>query len=182
MQIQNGKTKAKKSMKNRFGEGLGPHLGGVWDSLGCLLCTFRRFLNVSLVFEIALFSSIGLRWGPRGLLDQFWMVFGRFWEVFGWILGDFGKVLGRFSMSGPPRCLAKPRGASQCAGVLDPPACWMTIHQPPFPTTQPPLGGASPPSEEASRMPSRFLYRSFWEGLGPLFRIFSHFFRIFGES
>ena len=23
-------------------------------------------------------------------------------------------------MSGPPRCLAKPRGASQCAGVLEP--------------------------------------------------------------
>ena len=118
MQIQNGKTKARESLKNRFWEGLGPHLRGVWDSLGCLLCTFRRFLSVSLVFEIALFSSIGLRWGPRGLLDQFWVDFGGFWEVLEWILRDFGKFLGRFSMSGPPRCLAKPRGASQYAGVL----------------------------------------------------------------
>ena len=37
MQIQNGKTKANKSLKNQFWKGLGPDLGGVWDSLGCLL-------------------------------------------------------------------------------------------------------------------------------------------------
>ena len=95
MQIQNGKTKAKKSLKNRFGESLGPHLGGVWDSLGCLLCTLRRFLNVSLVFEIALFSSIGLRWGPRGLLARFRVDFERFWEGFWWVLERFGKEFRR---------------------------------------------------------------------------------------
>ena len=82
MQIQNWETKAKKSLKNHFWEGLEPHLGGVWGSLGCRLCTHRRFLNVSLVFEIALFSSIGLRWGPRGLLARFRVDFERFWEGF----------------------------------------------------------------------------------------------------
>ena len=95
MQIQNRKTKAKKSLKNRLWEGLGPHLRGVWDSLGCLLCTFRRFLNVSLVFEIALFSSIGLRWGPRGLLARFRVDFERFWEGFWWVLERFGKEFRR---------------------------------------------------------------------------------------
>ena len=95
MQIQNGKTKAKKSLENRFWEGLGPHLGGVWDSLGCLLCTLRRFLNVSLVFEIALFSSIGLRWGPRGLLARFRVDFERFCEGFWWVLERFRKEFRR---------------------------------------------------------------------------------------
>ena len=84
MQIQNGKTKAKKSLKNRIWEGLGPHLGGVWDSLGCLLCTFRR-----------LFSSIGLRWGPRGLLARFRVDFERFCEGFWWVLERFGKEFRR---------------------------------------------------------------------------------------
>ena len=95
MQIQNGKTKAKKLLKNRFWEGLGPHLGGVWDSLGCLLCTLRRFLNVSLVFEIALFSSIGLRWGPRGVLARFRVDFERVWEGFCWVLERFGEEFRR---------------------------------------------------------------------------------------
>ena len=77
-------------------------MGGVWDSLGCLLCTLRRFLNVSLVFEIALFSGIGLRWGPRGLLARFWVDLKPFGEGFGRVWGglcdDFGKVLGRSHM------------------------------------------------------------------------------------
>ena len=68
MQIWSWNKKATKFPKKTSWEGLGLHLRGVWDSLGCLLCTLMRFLNVSLVFEIALFSSIGLRWGPRGLL------------------------------------------------------------------------------------------------------------------
>ena len=38
------------------------------------------------------------------------------------------------------------------------------------------------PSEKASHMASRFLHRSFWEGLGPLFRICSHLFRFFFVS
>ena len=54
MQIQNGKTKAKKSMKNRFWEGLGLHLGGVWGSLGLLLGALGRFLAVFGAFEIEL--------------------------------------------------------------------------------------------------------------------------------
>ena len=91
-------------------EGLGLHLKGVWDSLVCLLCTFRRFLTVFLVFEIALFSSIGLRWGPRDLLEKFWIdfgsilegsgkVFGGFWKGLEGVWEDFGpyeQVVGRF--------------------------------------------------------------------------------------
>ena len=95
MQIQNEKTKAEKSLKNRFWEGLRSHLRGVWGSLGCLLRTFRRFLNVSLVFEIALFSSIGLSWGPRGLLARFRVDFERFCEGFWWVLERFRKEFRR---------------------------------------------------------------------------------------
>ena len=57
--------------------------------------TFNRFLAVFLMFEIALFSSIGLRWGPRGLLDGFWLDFERFWEGFWKVLEGFGKEFGR---------------------------------------------------------------------------------------
>jgi len=90
-----GKQRLKNRSKIGFGRVFGPHLRGVWDSLGCLLCTFRRFLNVSLVFEIALFSSIGLRWGPRGLLARFRVDFERFWEGFWWVLERFGKEFRR---------------------------------------------------------------------------------------
>ena len=61
MQIQNGKTKANKSLKNRFGEGLGPHLGGVWDGLEPLLGALGRLLAVFWTFKIDLFSSMGPR-------------------------------------------------------------------------------------------------------------------------
>ena len=95
MQILSSKKNVQNSHKNRFWEGLGPHLGGVWGSLGCLLCTLRRFLNVSLVFEIALFSGIGLRWGPRGLLARFRVDFERFCEGFWWALERFRKEFRR---------------------------------------------------------------------------------------
>ena len=103
MQIQNGKTKAKKSLKNRFWEGLGPHLGGVWDGLGPLLGALGRLLAVFWTFKIELLSSIGPKWAPRGLLDGFGVALGRFWEglgkVCGEILEDFGcceHTVGRF--------------------------------------------------------------------------------------
>ena len=41
------------------------------------------------MFKIWLFSSIGLRWAPKGLLDRFCADFGK-------DLGGFGKDLGRF--------------------------------------------------------------------------------------
>ena len=53
-QIQSGKTKTKKSLKNRFWEGLGLHLGGVWDGLGPLLGALGRFLGVFWAFKIKL--------------------------------------------------------------------------------------------------------------------------------
>ena len=71
---------------------------------------------------------MGPRWAPRGLLDRFWVDFGRLWEGFGKVLGKFGAILGLSAeptlhfndslfMSGPPRCLAKHREASQSAVI-----------------------------------------------------------------
>ena len=62
----------KKSSTNWFLEGLGLHLGGVWDCLGPLLGAFGRFLVNFCAFKIQLFYSIGPKWAPRGLLGGFW--------------------------------------------------------------------------------------------------------------
>ena len=79
MQILNKEKQAKKSLKNQIWEGLGLHLGVVWDGLGPLWVALGRFLLVFLVFKIELFSSMGPRWAPRGLLDGFWIDFGKGW-------------------------------------------------------------------------------------------------------
>ena len=81
------KIRSKKSHTNRFGEALGLHLGGVWDGLGPHLGALGRLLAVFLAFKVELFSSIGPRWAPKGLLDRIWVDLGR-------ILGGFGKVWG----------------------------------------------------------------------------------------
>ena len=68
-------------------------MGRVWSGLGRLLGAVGRFLAVFWTFKIDLFSSLGPRWAPRGLLDRSWVDFGRVWGGFGKILGRFGKVL-----------------------------------------------------------------------------------------
>ena len=70
-------------------EGLGLHLGRIWDALGPLLDALGRLLAVFWAFKVELFSSMGPRWAPRGLLDRFWVDLGR-------DLGGFGEDLGRF--------------------------------------------------------------------------------------
>ena len=81
-----------KSHKNRFWEGLGLHLGRVWDGLGPLLGALGRFLAVFGAFEIKLFPSIGPRWAPRGLLERFWVDFGRNLQDFGRIWRVWGAI------------------------------------------------------------------------------------------
>ena len=97
MQILTSKKIIQKSHKNRFWEGLGPHLGGVWDGLGPLLGALGRLLAVFWTFKIELFSSMGPRWAPRGLLDRFWVDLGRdlggFWEDLGGSGEEFGRIL-----------------------------------------------------------------------------------------
>ena len=70
-------------------------MGGIWDDLGPLLGALGRFLAVFWAFEIKLFPRIGPRWGPRGLLERFWIDLGRnlgrFWERF----GRFGELFKR---------------------------------------------------------------------------------------
>ena len=65
--------------------------------------------------EAAVVPPGGFQWNfiPISILEGSGKALEGFWE-------GFGKVFKGFSMSGPPRCLAKPRGASQCAGVPDP--------------------------------------------------------------
>ena len=90
MQIWNGKTKAKKSPKNRIWEGLGLHLGGVWHGLGRLLGALGRLWGASgvslwrswraLGCILALMDTSGLDLGSPG--PRFWrlpnLIFGRF--------------------------------------------------------------------------------------------------------
>ena len=64
--------------------------GRVWNGLGLLLGALGRFLAVFCTLKKKLFSSIGPRWAPKGLLDPSWEGFAR-------ILAGFGKVLGRIS-------------------------------------------------------------------------------------
>ena len=133
MPIWNGKTKANKSPKNRIWRGLGLHLGGLWDFLGRLLGALGCLLAVLGAFKIELFSSMGPRWAPRGLLDRFWEGLGRVLGGVREIFEGFGQTLGaplgnyyliscaycvclllhHIFLQEPPRCLATPRGASQ---------------------------------------------------------------------
>ena len=52
MPIWGRKIKGEKSHKNRFGEGLGLHFGGVWGDLGRLLGALGRLLAVLEAFKI----------------------------------------------------------------------------------------------------------------------------------
>ena len=84
------KKSVQKSNQNQFWEGLGHHLGGVWVRLGLPLGAFGRLLAVFWAFKIELLSNIGPRWAPRGLLDGFWVDFGRGLKGFREDLGGFG--------------------------------------------------------------------------------------------
>ena len=58
MQIWNRKIKSKKSLNNRFWEGFGLHLGGVWDALGRLLGASWRS-GASLGHLLIVFFGVG---------------------------------------------------------------------------------------------------------------------------
>ena len=71
-------------------------MGRVWDGLGPLLGALGRLLAVFWAFKVELFSSMGPRWAPRGLLDRFWIDLGRdlggSWEDLGRSGEEFGRV------------------------------------------------------------------------------------------
>ena len=127
MQIWIRKIKDKKPLKNWIWDGFGLHLGGGWDALGRLLASLGRLLAVFGTFKIELFSNMGPRWPPRGLLGRlwvdlgsisggFWRAWGRFGVDFEWLQcllelswGEFGNswhdlvLLGQNLLIGPPR-------------------------------------------------------------------------------
>ena len=80
----------RKPPKNWIWAGLGLHLGRVWGALERLGATFGRILTACWTFQIISFWNNGPRWAPRGLLDGFWIDFGRVWGGFGCVLGEFG--------------------------------------------------------------------------------------------
>ena len=82
MQIYDQKKQAQKLFKNLIWEGLGLHLGGVWDALERLAATFGRILTACWTFQIISFKTMG----QDGLQEAFWMAFGS-------ILGGFGENL-----------------------------------------------------------------------------------------
>ena len=77
LQISNWTKSIQKSNQNQFGEGLGLYLGRVWDALRAGLGSMGCLLGVLGAFRIDLFSSMALRWGPKGRLNQFWFDFGK---------------------------------------------------------------------------------------------------------
>ena len=83
------KTSAKIVQKSDLG-GSWAHLGRVWDALERLAAAFGRILTACWTFQIISFKNNGPRWAPRGLLDGFWIDFGRVWGEFGCVLGEFG--------------------------------------------------------------------------------------------
>ena len=109
-------------------------------------------------------------------MDQFWIDFGGFWEALGWILRDLGKVLGRFSMSGPPRCLAKRPNAR---GSVTPTRVELFLHSPYIVLL---LEGLRPFLRRV-RASRRVAPRKFIPLLvGSFFRTFSLFFAFFSHS
>ena len=88
--------KGQKLPTNSFWDGLGLHLGGVWDALGSLLGTLGRLLAVLGAFKIQLLQTIGSRWAPKFLLDRFWVDLGRAWGGSGRVWERLGEGFGRF--------------------------------------------------------------------------------------
>ena len=85
-------------LKKWIWDGLGPHLGRVWDALGRLVGALGRLLTIFWAFKIELLFNMGPK-APRGLLDRFWVDLGRdltgFWEDLGMSWIPFGKNLGQ---------------------------------------------------------------------------------------
>ena len=89
MQSWRGKIKTRKSLVNLFWEGLGPHLGRVWEGLGRVLDALGRLLVVSGAFKIeVLFKQLSKLDSKRTL----GLILEGFGEAFGRVSGDFGRV------------------------------------------------------------------------------------------
>ena len=85
MQMWNRKKEASKSLKNRFGESFGLHLGGfgtVWGLSWALLGASWLFFGRSKSGFVKGFVQDGLQ-------EAFWIDFGSLWEGFGRVLGGF---------------------------------------------------------------------------------------------
>ena len=89
MQSWRGKIKTRKSLVNRFWEGLGPHLGRVWDGLGRVLDALGRLLVVSGAFKIEVLfkqlSKLDSKKALGSILEGFGEAFGKvsegFWNI-----------------------------------------------------------------------------------------------------
>ena len=89
MQALNNKTKVENLLFEKNWEGLGPHLGRVWDGLECLLDALGRLLVVSGAFKIeVLFKQLSKLDSKRALGS----ILEGFGEAFGKVSGDFGRV------------------------------------------------------------------------------------------
>ena len=75
-------------------EGLGLHLGRIWDALGRLLDALGRLLMAFWSLKSELFASMGPRWNPGRLLNRFGLNFGKvldgFWQIVEGIWEDLG--------------------------------------------------------------------------------------------
>ena len=98
MQIWNRKIKPKKLQKKWIWEGLGVHLGRVWDALGRLMATFSQFwayFGRIWAFFGRSKSYLFQAWVRNELQEAFWVDFGSLLKGLGKVLGGFGEGLGR---------------------------------------------------------------------------------------
>ena len=124
---------------------LGRFLGASWTLLGVSLAPLGPLERI--------LDPQGSIWGPLwALKTRFGVDFGRVWGESGedldnswWFFGRSKSIFLFFQHWGPPRCLAKPRGASQCAGVPDPTRVKCFFHQLILDHITSLLGGVKPP-------------------------------------
>ncbi len=94
MELLSWKKYVQKLHRNQFWEGLGLHLGRVWDGFGPLLSALGHLLVIFWAIKIELFQTLVQDWAPRGFLDRFWVDVGK----------DLGSIWG-FICSTAPRVL-----------------------------------------------------------------------------
>ena len=140
--------------KNNLKNGFGRVLGSIWEGVGTVWAVFWTLLGCFFGILHPNFCKHRSRMGSKrpfgSILHGFWIVLGGLWMDFGRFWEGSGKI---FYVRTPALSREAPRSVPMRGGSPTPQRVErLFTNLPP----QPPLGGASPPSEEASRMPSRF--------------------------
>ena len=149
-----GKRRPQNALKNGFGR----VLASIWEGVGTVWAVFWTLLGCFFGILNPNFCKHRSRMGSKrpfgSILDRFWWVLGGLWMDFGRFWEGSGKI---FYVRTPALSREAPRSVPMRGGPR-PPSVLNDNHtnlSSKLPH-QSPLGGASPPLEEATRMASRF--------------------------